>query len=172
MYRMAILSFLAPKDLDSNKCIQMSLIHDLAECIVGDLTPQDGVNKEEKAEREKEAIQKLIQMLNNSNFADVGSKFNEIYEEYTKQESKEAKFVKSLDLFDMYLQAYEYEKLNDGKNLEEFYESVECKQNSLPKQTQKWLSQVKQIKDKNYLPSDSNLNTILKDFLNNSNKKQ
>ncbi len=31
----------------------MCLIHDLAECIVGDLTPHDNVSKEEKRHREK-----------------------------------------------------------------------------------------------------------------------
>lgn len=34
----------------------MCLIHDLAECIVGDLTPMDNVPKEEKAAREKVKI--------------------------------------------------------------------------------------------------------------------
>ncbi len=31
----------------------MSLIHDLAECIVGDLAPADNVSKEDKANRER-----------------------------------------------------------------------------------------------------------------------
>ena len=31
----------------------MALVHDLAESIVGDLTPSCGVSKEEKAKREK-----------------------------------------------------------------------------------------------------------------------
>ncbi len=35
------------------RCIKMCLVHDLAESIVGDLTPSCGVSKEEKAKREK-----------------------------------------------------------------------------------------------------------------------
>ena len=31
----------------------MALVHDMAECIVGDLTPHDNVSKEEKHSREK-----------------------------------------------------------------------------------------------------------------------
>ena len=31
----------------------MALVHDLAECIVGDLTPSSGVSKEEKHAQEK-----------------------------------------------------------------------------------------------------------------------
>ena len=34
-------------------CVKMSLVHDLAESIVGDLTPFCGVSKEEKRKREK-----------------------------------------------------------------------------------------------------------------------
>ena len=35
------------------RCIKMALVHDLAESIVGDLTPSCGVSKEEKHKREK-----------------------------------------------------------------------------------------------------------------------
>ena len=35
------------------RCIKMCLVHDLAESIVGDLTPSCGVSKEEKQKREK-----------------------------------------------------------------------------------------------------------------------
>ncbi len=30
------------------RCIKMSLVHDLAESLVGDITPLDGVSKEDK----------------------------------------------------------------------------------------------------------------------------
>ena len=35
------------------RCIKMALVHDLAECIVGDITPSCGVSKEDKFAREK-----------------------------------------------------------------------------------------------------------------------
>ena len=34
------------------RCVKMALVHDMAECIVGDLTPHDNVSKEEKHRRE------------------------------------------------------------------------------------------------------------------------
>ena len=34
------------------RCIRMALVHDLAESLVGDITPNDGVSKEEKYRRE------------------------------------------------------------------------------------------------------------------------
>ena len=33
-------------------CMKLALIHDMAECIVGDITPHDNVDKEEKHRRE------------------------------------------------------------------------------------------------------------------------
>ena len=35
------------------RCVKMSLAHDIAESIVGDLTPSCNVSKEEKHQREK-----------------------------------------------------------------------------------------------------------------------
>lgn len=39
--------------------MELSLLHDMAECIVGDLTPYCGVSKEEKHRREDEAMQTI-----------------------------------------------------------------------------------------------------------------
>lgn len=39
-----------------------ALVHDLAECIVGDLTPHCGVAPEEKHRREDEAMQKIAEL--------------------------------------------------------------------------------------------------------------
>jgi putative hydrolases of HD superfamily len=33
-------------NLDKSKCIQMALIHDVCECIVGDITPHDNIAPE------------------------------------------------------------------------------------------------------------------------------
>ena len=44
-------------------CIKMALVHDLAECIVGDITPFDGISKEEKSQREKEAMVQVTSCL-------------------------------------------------------------------------------------------------------------
>lgn len=41
----------------------VSLIHDIAECIVGDITPEDKVTPEEKHEKEMEAMRSLVKKL-------------------------------------------------------------------------------------------------------------
>lgn len=43
--------------------MELALVHDLAECIVGDLTPYCGVSVDEKHKREKEAMLELAQYV-------------------------------------------------------------------------------------------------------------
>ena len=48
MYRMSLMAMVAAKsmpELDQNRCVKLALIHDLAEAIVGDITPHDPVTK-------------------------------------------------------------------------------------------------------------------------------
>eukprot|EP00828_Plagiopyla_frontata_P018981 TRINITY_DN24277_c0_g1_i1.p3 TRINITY_DN24277_c0_g1~~TRINITY_DN24277_c0_g1_i1.p3 ORF type:complete len:101 (+),score=19.84 TRINITY_DN24277_c0_g1_i1:157-459(+) len=64
-FRTALFSSLLynQKELDLNKCIIMGLIHDIAESIIGDITPYDGVSKEEKQKLEEEGFKKICESL-------------------------------------------------------------------------------------------------------------
>ncbi|GAC95466.1 hypothetical protein PHSY_003042 [Pseudozyma hubeiensis SY62] len=110
MYRMAMLSLLCPaeSDVDLGKCVQLAVVHDLAEAEVGDLTPLDGVDKHEKMRREKEAIQYFVHDLLGSSAA--GLRIEALWEEYEARKTKESKLVKDLDRFELGLQAIEYEQ--------------------------------------------------------------
>lgn len=119
MYRMAMLSFLVDnnENLDKIKIMQMALIHDLAECIVGDITPHCGVPPDEKHRLEDEAMEDICKLL-----GDKGPMILEMFREYEKQESEEAKYVKDLDRLDLIMQAFEYEKREKiPGQLEEFF---------------------------------------------------
>ncbi|XP_043251414.1 5'-deoxynucleotidase HDDC2 isoform X2 [Colletes gigas] len=119
MYRMAMLSFLVDnkENLDKIKIMQMTLIHDLAECIVGDITPYCGIPPDVKHRLEDEAMEEICKLL-----GDKGPMILEIFREYEKQESAEAKYVKDLDRLDAIMQAYEYEKRDNIPGvLEEFF---------------------------------------------------
>lgn len=78
MYRMAIMSMLlfedneeqslsndadasskSKKKLNIEKMIQMSLVHDMAECIVGDITPFDNIDPNHKHFLELDTMKKL-----------------------------------------------------------------------------------------------------------------
>ncbi|CAF4794799.1 unnamed protein product [Pieris macdunnoughi] len=122
MYRMGLMTFLLteennPTKLDRFKCLEIALVHDLAECIVGDLTPHCGVPPDEKHRRETEAMKKIAELT-----GIAGDRMYNLYMEYESQSSPEANFAKDLDRYDMILQAFEYEKReNLPKHLEEFF---------------------------------------------------
>lgn len=84
MHRMSIIALatLDPsltRDLDMNKVIQMCILHDMAECIVGDITPHDNVPEHEKHKQEMAAMQKLCKSLSNSSIFFVSNRYRAPY---------------------------------------------------------------------------------------------
>lgn len=126
MYAMGIMTFLLGNDskLDRFKCLQLALVHDLAECIVGDITPHDNITVDKKHAMEDEAMKELTSLVG----SEIGSLIYNLYKEYEAKETPEAKFVKDLDRFDMLFTAAHYEQ-RDGtpKKLQEFFDSTEGK---------------------------------------------
>ncbi|XP_028579162.1 5'-deoxynucleotidase HDDC2 isoform X1 [Podarcis muralis] len=122
MYRMAIMAMVTEdKALNKDRCIRLALVHDMAECIVGDIAPADNVSKEEKHRREEEAMKHLTQVLSE----ELRKEIYELWEEYEHQSTAEAKFVKELDQCEMILQALEYEELEKKPGrLQDFYDTT------------------------------------------------
>ena len=110
--------------IDLHKCVMMCLIHDMAESLVGDLTPADRVPKTEKSRRESLSIDYITQkLLGNVRGAEtkVGKEVQAIWQEHEDSESLESRFVQDVDKVELLLQMVEYEKRGDGKvNLSEF----------------------------------------------------
>ena len=64
MYRMAVLAMtVAGTEYDQSKLVKMAIVHDLAEAIVGDITPVDGVSQEDKYSRELAALREIQTMI-------------------------------------------------------------------------------------------------------------
>ncbi len=89
-------------NLDTFKCIKMGIIHELGEIYAGDFTPFDNITKEEKHVKEKEAIMRVLEGMDRDN------DFFELWEEFEKVESNEAKFIKNVDQLEFLLQACAY----------------------------------------------------------------
>ncbi|TIA92697.1 hypothetical protein E3P99_00537 [Wallemia hederae] len=123
MWRMSIMSIVVADDsIDFVKASQMATVHDIAECIVGDIAPSDNIPKTVKIELERTAMIDIVtRYLHNSSQAKY---LMQIWEEYEHQSSLEAVFVKDLDRLEMCLQAFEYEKADNNLNLESFYSSL------------------------------------------------
>lgn len=105
--------------LDVAKCLRLALTHDLAEVIVGDITPYDGVEADEKRRREEEAMRQIAGLAGDDSLL-------ALWREYDAAESAEARFVKELDKLETVLQAAEYEGRGDAAPgaLDEFWHSA------------------------------------------------
>ncbi|CAL4889644.1 unnamed protein product [Urochloa decumbens] len=141
MYRMGVMALVAADlpGVDRDRCVKMAIVHDIAEAIVGDITPSDNVPKEEKSRMEKEALDHMCELLGGGprgsasrrncyscetkNAFYRAQEIRELWTEYENNASLEAKVVKDFDKIEMILQALEYEK-EQGRDLEEFFQST------------------------------------------------
>jgi len=85
------------RGLDVLKMVRMALVHDLAESVVGDLTPRSGVPPKMKARMEEEAMRSL---------GDRG--LLAIWKEYEAGRSPEANLVREADVAERVITAHEY----------------------------------------------------------------
>ncbi|KAM0185540.1 hypothetical protein ACHAPA_012028 [Fusarium lateritium] len=120
MYRMSLISMFAPPSLapklDLAKCMKMCLIHDMAELLVGDITPVDGVPKPEKSRRESETMDFLTKnLLRNVAGGTTGEDMRAIWQEYEDSETLDSHFVHDVDKMELLLQMVEYEKRGEGR---------------------------------------------------------
>ncbi|XWS27260.1 hypothetical protein CRYUN_Cryun26dG0099500 [Craigia yunnanensis] len=122
MYRMGVMALIASDipGIDRDKCVKMAIVHDMAEAIVGDITPSDGISKAEKSRREREALDHMCKLLGGGSRA---KEIGELWMEYEENSSSEAKIVKDFDKVEMILQALEYEN-EQGMDLDEFFQST------------------------------------------------
>lgn len=82
--------------IDREKVLAMALIHDVAEIVTGDTKTWDNKARINKEEKEREAVEKLFGKLEKEKRDYLIS----LWEECEKQETVEAKFVKSIDRMD------------------------------------------------------------------------
>ncbi len=126
------------KDLDLNRCLKMALVHDIAESQIGDVLvdwkvkghgskmdrvadkSKHGITQEEKERKEMEGMEKLASFL-----GDSGKEITDIWKEYEERKTKESQFVKSVELFEMFLQAWEYEKAQPGVDISRWFQDQE-----------------------------------------------
>eukprot|EP01137_Pigoraptor_chileana_P020248 Opistho-2@6516 len=145
MYRMGVMAMLFDDpSIDRNRCIKMAIVHDMAESIVGDITPHDPVTSEEKHRMEEAAMATIRdEMLASS---PVGVEMYSLWQEYEACTTNEALIVKDLDKFDMIVQAFEYERdQHRTGSLEEFFKSTRGKFKHPA--VQRWVAQLEAVRD-------------------------
>lgn len=133
MYRMAVAAVLRSdlrgptgdriETLDVLRTVLIALAHDIAECITTDIVPGGTIDPDEKRRLEAQAMQRLRAMLEAGGFPRGAALLADSYAMYEAQDTEEARFVKSLDKFEMLLQAFEYEN-SQGCDLGDFFDST------------------------------------------------
>jgi putative hydrolase of HD superfamily len=108
-------TMLTPPELDRGKVLLIAAVHDLAEALVGDITPHDGVNPADKHRLEEDAMARFSSLPN-------GDELHSAWLEYEHGSTPEGRFVKALDKLDMGLQALAYRR--EGFGTEEFLASA------------------------------------------------
>jgi putative hydrolase of HD superfamily len=108
------------EDYNTEKILKIILLHDLAESIIGDITPQQ-ILKEKKIELENNAMEEIL-----SNLPDMLQKqYMVLWMEYQLNHSKEAQLVHQIDKLEMALQANIYS--NEGhseESLDSFFNTA------------------------------------------------
>jgi len=102
----------------------MALVHDMAEAVVGDITPFEGVSKEEKHRREDDAMKQICKHLDGS--PKLAEEILSLFQEYETGESPESVLMHQIDKFEMLLQASEYEQAQ-SLDLQQFFDWGENK---------------------------------------------
>ncbi|KAJ5484075.1 HD domain-containing protein [Penicillium diatomitis] len=120
MYRMSIMTMFAPPELASRlnipHCTKMALIHDMAESLVGDITPVDkDVTKTEKARREADTMDYITETLLGKipGGALSAQEIKRVFHEYEDNVTLEAQFVHDIDKMELLLQMVEYERTHE-----------------------------------------------------------
>lgn len=96
---------------NTEKILKTILLHDLAESVIGDITPEQ-ISKKEKNTLENKAIKSILCKLPSS----LQKQYTCLWQEYQANNSNEARIVHQLDKIEMALQAKIYSK--DGHSKE------------------------------------------------------
>ncbi|WP_194713275.1 HD domain-containing protein [Noviherbaspirillum soli] len=81
--------------VNTNRVIQMLLLHDVVEIDVGDFPIHTGSSSELQAEQESKAAERLFGILP----PQQGNEFLALWQEFERAETEDAKFAKALDRF-------------------------------------------------------------------------
>lgn len=105
-YSMCMMSMVLSEilNLDTEHIMKMANLHDLAESIVGDNTP-DMISHDEKIIQETNTMREIISKLPDN----LHKKYLDIWNEYVENKTISSKFVHNIDKLEMALQAKEYE---------------------------------------------------------------
>lgn len=102
----ALIMMYSPDNLNKGHCLELAIVHDMAEIHSGDFTPGE-ITSQEKARLEKKGMRQISQEIKNHDFY-------ELFKEFEAQQTPEAKFVRAIDKLETVLTAKYYD--NNGRS--------------------------------------------------------
>ncbi|HNZ66053.1 MAG TPA: HD domain-containing protein [Planctomycetota bacterium] len=160
-FRVAIMAwyFAKKENLNMEQCLQLGLFHDIAESIIGDITPHDGILEQDKLQQETSVFKKFAQEIQQEQLF-------LLWKELCEEKTPESILVKEVDKIEMLLQALEYQEIYQKKidlkefwsstktnwqfsHIQEFYNLIKKKYNILVKTMEAWLQEYWKISPKN-----------------------
>ena len=116
-YMMSVMAMVMSdmKNLNTEKIIKMSILHDWAESKIGDFMP-DEITDEKKSELEEYAMAELLDDLPSK----IKNDYYNIWNDYKENLSEESRFVHELDKLEMALQGKIYEKEAEPEKIKPF----------------------------------------------------
>jgi putative hydrolases of HD superfamily len=121
-YGTAIMSMIFSdiKNLNTEKMLKMALLHDLAESVIGDFTPNE-ISKESKKVVENEAMYDILSKLPSN----IAERYRAIWNEFQEGKTEESVLLHDIDRLEMAVQAIKYFSEGHPKaKIEEFLESA------------------------------------------------
>jgi putative hydrolase of HD superfamily len=106
-----VLVYAVRAGVDRARALEIAVVHDLAEAVTGDVATRvtgldDAGLRRRKQQEEREGMARLTA----GHAVGTANEIRELWEEYEASESSEALFVRDMNLIDMCLQAYVYER--------------------------------------------------------------
>ena len=121
-YSVSVMSMILAdlEGLNTEKIIKMALLHDLAESIIGDITP-GSMKNDDKITKENQAMKKILLNLPSK----IRKSYLEIWDDYQNNSSQESNLLHDIDKLEMAFQAKFYQEKGIPKEkLATFYETV------------------------------------------------
>lgn len=119
-YSTAIMAMLFSdiKNMDTERIVKMALLHDLAESITGDFTPNE-ISKETKKAIENECMRDILKNLPSN----INKEYSEIWIEFQECNTAESSLLHEIDRLEMAVQATKY--FSEGYSKEKLQEFIE-----------------------------------------------
>lgn len=100
--------------LDFTKLLKMTLVHELGEIYVGDITPKDYIPKDMKYQWELKALVEIFSKFPN------GNSYISLWKEYEEENTPEAKFLRQIDILEAAFQSVVYRLQYKNDKVDDF----------------------------------------------------